>query len=147
VKLSSIYEDLDLREASAMESDNCADVSDEFDVIHKYQHPTSKKKCYCMMRKHAAGYNIIDMDEDGNQVADASDTGGGEENAENSSSILGKNSISASDVMLVKNLAGGQAKGGLNPFDNPQKDIERSYGVLLKKLSSKIKSVAGQIQT
>ena len=147
VKLSSIYEDLNLREVNTMDQGNCSDVSDEFDVIHKYQHPASKKKCYCMMRKHATGYNIVDMDEDGDLVADASDTGGGEENAESTSGILGKNSITASDVMLVKNLAGGQAKGGLNPFDNPQKDIERSYGVLLKKLSSKIKSVAGQIQT
>jgi hypothetical protein len=106
-----------------------------------------------MMRKHSAGYNIVDMDEDGNLVVDIfapqenSTEEGGEENAENISGILGKNTISANDLALVRTLAGGQARGGLNPFDNPQKDIERSYGVLLKKLSTKIKNVANQIQT
>jgi hypothetical protein len=143
VKLSSIYEDLDLREDSTMDQGNCSDVSDEFDVIHKYQHPTSKKKCYCMMRRHAAGYNIVDMDEDGNQVADASDMGGGEENAE---ARLVPGAMTAKDLALVRQVAGGQTQGGTNSVSAPQKDVESAYGVLLKKLSTKIKNVASQIQ-
>lgn len=143
MKLSSIYEDLDLREANTMDQGNCSDVSDEFDVIHKYQHPTSKKKCYCMMRKHATGYNIVDMDEDGDLVADASGTGGGEENAEDK---LVPGAMTAKDLALVRQVAGGQAQGGSNPASAPQKDVESAYGVLLKKLSTKIKNVASQIQ-
>lgn len=152
VKLSSIYDNLNLVKEAHEKRGNQPDISDEFDIVHSYEHPTSKKKCHCMMRKHSAGYNIVDMDEDGNLVVDIfapQEDGakeGGEENAENISSLLGKNTISANDLALVRTLAGGQARGGLNPFDNPQKDIERAYGVLLKKLSTKIKNVANQIQ-
>lgn len=44
-------------------------------------------------------------------------------------------------IETVKKLAGGEAKGGLNPFDKPEKDIKRAYGNLLKQVSTKINKI------
>jgi hypothetical protein len=44
-------------------------------------------------------------------------------------------------IETVKSLAGGKAKGGLNPFDNPEKQIQKAYGKILKQVAKKIKNI------
>ena len=44
-------------------------------------------------------------------------------------------------IETVKALAGGKAKGGLNPFDNPEKEIQKAYGNILKQVAAKIKGI------
>ena len=45
----------------------------------------------------------------------------------------------------VKALAGGKAKGGMNPFNNPEKEIQKAYGKMLSNVSKKINKVAKKI--
>lgn len=44
-------------------------------------------------------------------------------------------------IETVKKLASGEAKGGLNPFDNPEKAIKKAYGKLLNQVSTKINQI------
>lgn len=56
----------------------------------------------------------------------------------------GENALSPDNlktIETVKSLAGGKAKGGLNPFDKPEKDIQKAYGTILKKLAGKINKI------
>jgi len=63
------------------------------------------------------------------------------------SGLLAGSQLTPRDIEMVQALAQGQSKGAwYNPFDKPQKDIERAYGSLLKKLSDKVKNVATTIQ-
>ena len=153
-KLTSIYENLNLSSKSeecedcGCEADdrNKADrIADEFQIVHEYMHPSSSKRCYCMMRKHENGYNILDMDEDGNLVVDVFSPKENDEEAENPAlkNIFGA-PINPTEIALVKTLAGDQMRGGL--FNNPQKDMEKAYGTLISKLANKIKVVANGIK-
>jgi len=127
-------------EATDASTDTTADLADQFDVVHTYTHPANQKKCYCMMRKHQNGYNIVDLDENGNLVVDIFSPKGGDENAENVS-------LTPELINTVKNLAGGQAAGStLNPFDNPEKAIKSAYGTLLNKLAKKVKDLSNKIK-
>jgi len=159
--LNNLYENHNLdapHDALPKKTEECEtcdkerDIADEFDIAHSYTHPTSNKKCFCLMRKHPNGYNILDMDEDGNLVVDIfgprgeEDTEGEtEENAENFAmkGFLGA-PINPTEIALVKTLAGDTAKGGM--FSNPQKDMEKAYGTLISKLANKIKTVANTIK-
>jgi len=131
-------------------SEECGEydrVADEFQIVHQYEHPSTKKKCYCMMRKHPVGYNIIDMDEDGKPVVDifSPQESESDEEAENPAlkPIFGA-PINPTEIALVKTLAGDTARGGI--FSNPQKDMEKAYGTLISKLAGKIKTVANSIK-
>jgi len=58
------------------------------------------------------------------------------------------NEINATDLKTletVKALAGGKAKGGLNPFDRPERDIQKAYGQMLSKVAKQVKDVAKKI--
>lgn len=44
-------------------------------------------------------------------------------------------------IETVKKLASGEAKGGLNPFDNPEKKIQKAYGNILNQVSAKINKI------
>jgi len=46
-------------------------------------------------------------------------------------------------LQTAKELAGGQAKGGL--FSNPEKQIQKAYGKMLSKVSKKINQVANKV--
>ena len=46
-------------------------------------------------------------------------------------------------IKTVKELAGGEAKGGL--FNNPEKQIQQAYGKMLTKISKKINKVASKV--
>lgn len=153
-KLTSIYENLNLSSKSEEcedcgceggERDEADRIADEFDIVHNYVHPSNGKKCYCMMRKHKHGYNILDMDEDGNLVVDVFSPKENDEEAENpaTKNIFGA-PINPTEIALVKTLAGDQMRGGL--FSNPQKDMEKAYGTLISKLANKIKTVANAIK-
>ena len=59
-----------------------------------------------------------------------------------------ENVLDASDLKTletVKALAGGKAKGGLNPFNNLEKAIQKAYGQMLNKISKQVKQVAKKI--
>tara|TARA_A100000172_G_C3028886_1_gene105880 strand:- start:28 stop:525 length:498 start_codon:yes stop_codon:yes gene_type:complete len=56
--------------------------------------------------------------------------------------------INATDLKTletVKALAGGKAKGGLNPFNQPEKAIQKAYGKMLKKVAKQVNVVAKKI--
>ena len=58
------------------------------------------------------------------------------------------NEINATDLKTletVKALAGGKAKGGLNPFDRPEKAIQKAYGQMLNKIAKQVNDVAKKI--
>jgi hypothetical protein len=140
-KLEEYYTQHNIIRESATDAstDTTADLADQFGVVHAYTHPSNQKKCYCMMRKHQNGYNIVDLDEDGNLVVDIF-APKGDENAENIS-------LTPDLINTVKNLAGGQAAGStLNPFDNPEKAIKSAYGTLLNKLAKKVKDLSNKIK-
>ena len=44
-------------------------------------------------------------------------------------------------IETVKKLASGEAKGGINPFDNPEKKIKKAYGNILNQVSAKINKI------
>ncbi len=44
-------------------------------------------------------------------------------------------------IETVKSLAGDEAKGGLSPFDKPEKNIKKAYGKLLNQVSAKINKI------
>ena len=44
-------------------------------------------------------------------------------------------------IETVKKLASGEAKGGINPFDNPEKKIQKAYGNILNQVSAKINKI------
>lgn len=44
-------------------------------------------------------------------------------------------------IQTVKKLASGEAKGGINPFDNPEKKIKKAYGNILNQVSAKINKI------
>jgi len=149
----SFYESLDSRHVPNDKQEECEtcdkerDIADEFDIAHMYTHPTTKKKCFCMMRKHPMGYNIIDIDEDGRPVVDVF-APKGEEKSEEAENFAMKGFLGApinpTEIALVKTLAGDNARGGM--FSNPQKDMEKAYGTLVSKLANKIKTVANTIK-
>lgn len=137
-KLESAYKTLEPELPVKNSEEN--DIADEFEMVHSYIHPSSNKKCYCMMRKHDNGYNIADFDEEGNLVVDVFGPSKPEENAENLQ-------LTPDLINTVKNLAGGQAQGSrLNPFDNPEKAIKTAYGTLLNKLAKKVKDLSNKIK-
>ena len=56
--------------------------------------------------------------------------------------------ITAQDLKTletVRALAGGKAKGGLNPFASPERDIQKAYGAMLSKVAKQVKSVAKKV--
>jgi len=58
------------------------------------------------------------------------------------------NEINADDLKTletVKALAGGKAKGGLNPFNRPEKAIQKAYGDMLNKVAKQVNDVAKKI--
>jgi len=58
------------------------------------------------------------------------------------------NEINATDLKTletVKALAGGKAKGGLNPFNRPEREIQKAYGQMLSKVAKQVKDVAKKI--
>lgn len=153
-KIASLYESFDLPKPEEKKSEECEkcdngdDIADQFDIAHTYTHPSTNKKCFCLMRKHPQGYNILDMDEDGKLVVDIfgpRSEEGADEDAENFAmkGFLGA-PINPTEIALVKTLAGDTAKGGM--FSNPQKDMEKAYGTLISKLANKIKNVANTIK-
>lgn len=140
-KLDDYYKKYNLvkEEATDSATDTTADLADQFNIVHSYVHPSTNKKCHCMMRKHQHGYNIVDLDEEGNLVVDIF-APKNDENAENIS-------LTPELINTVKNLAGGQAQGStLNPFDNPEKAIKSAYGTLLNKLAKKVKDLSNKIK-
>jgi hypothetical protein len=44
-------------------------------------------------------------------------------------------------IETVKKLASGEAKGGINPFNNPEKKIQKAYGNILNQVSAKINKI------
>ena len=44
-------------------------------------------------------------------------------------------------IETVKKLASGEAKGGINPFDSPEKKIKKAYGNILNQVSAKINKI------
>ena len=58
------------------------------------------------------------------------------------------NEINATDLKTletVKALAGGKAKGGLNPFNRPEREIQKAYGQMLSKVAKQVNDVAKKI--
>ncbi len=58
------------------------------------------------------------------------------------------NEINATDLKTletVKALAGGKAKGGLNPCNRPERAIQKAYGQMLNKVAKQVKDVAKKI--
>jgi hypothetical protein len=124
-RLNKYYESLNTECDKGMELDK---IANEFKYMHSYMHPKHNKRCHCFMRPLAGGYNIVNVDDEGQPVE-------GVEEAEN----VAMTSQQLRDLEAVGAVAGDKTTGVA------RKQINYAYLTLLNKLSKKVKDISAKI--